>query len=165
MTRKTTLSTFALIVCAVLVSACSQAPSTDAKLSSAERSAVQTEVEAYLDEYMDAFLSADADRIRNLYLPGERFHWYEDGKLRYRDPEAIVTVHESLREGYLTTVLIETKIDPLSTTVANVSALWDSQLRLSSGDELAFEGCLTMLLEKAGSGEWRAVSGHSSQGK
>lgn len=149
-------STWASLIAASLLLACAPiqpAPPTPATL--------KNEVAAFLDGYLAAIGARDAAKIRTAYIADDRFVWIEDGKVRYRRVEDVLSSLASLpADSPIRTELTDLSVAPVGQTAAHA---WAS-FKTTVGDgpkAFSFGGAISFVLERHGS-SWRVVSGHTS---
>lgn len=123
--------------------------------------AVSGEVENFLDSYRQAIEARDASALKKMYVEDDRFAWIEDGEVRYRSPEDILTGLAGLSSD----VVIQTEYQDVEVSpVGNDGARAVMGFRTVIGEgpsAYRFGGIVSIVLEKSPSG-WRIVSGHTS---
>ncbi len=135
-----------------------------AREASSKRSltATQIQVEAFLTHYTTTLTAGEPEAIRRLYRLGKGFAWFEDGRLAYASPEAVIEGLDRLPPGStIETELSNVRVVALADSVATASADFTSVIRMADGSTLAFNGVMTLVLERI-DGHWRVVTGHSS---
>jgi ketosteroid isomerase-like protein len=123
--------------------------------------AVELEIVPLIDLYGRAFNDRDTVTIRGMYVDDERFSWYEDGRLRYRNADDILRAIRNLGDMDIRTQWLDRKVVPLSPTLASLRLGFVTRINLSNGTEMEFRGVQTMVVERT-SGGWRIVNGHTS---
>lgn len=149
-------STWAALIAALLLLACAPiqpAPPAPASL--------KNEVAAFLDGYLAAIGARDAAKIRNAYIDDDRFVWIEDGKVRYRRVEDVLSSLASLpADSPIRTELTELSVVPIGQEAAHAWASFKTTV--GEGPQgFSFGGAISFVLERDGS-SWRVVSGHTS---
>lgn len=119
------------------------------------------EVAAFLTDYLTAIAARDATKIRAAYVSDDRFVWIEDGKVRYRKVDEVLSSLAMFPAGSaIRTELKDLTVVPVSQSAAHAWATF----RTTVGDGLsgfAFGGAISFTLERQ-SGSWRIVGGHTS---
>ena len=120
-----------------------------------------SEVTAFLDGYLSAIGSRDAARIRKAYVAEDRFVWIEDGRVRYRRVEDVLSSLATFpSDSPIRTELKDLAVAPLGQGAAHA---WAS-FRTTVGEGpsgFSFGGAISFTLERDGN-SWRVVSGHTS---
>jgi ketosteroid isomerase-like protein len=131
-------------------------------LNGEQRQAIESEVAAFLLHYREAFNARDTEAIAGLYVTDERFALYEDGTLRYPEPQAILDALASFPAGMsMTTEGSIAEITPLTAELATASTTYRTQMTMPGGASFTVEGVMTALLERSPDG-WRLVQAHTS---
>lgn len=121
----------------------------------------QTEIAAFLEKWNSAIASGDIENIRAAYVNDGRFHWFEDGHLRYDSVDEILDQLKLFPNGTkINTKLSDVRVTLASKNIAHCSAAFETKISMSSG-AIEFSGVFTMLLEKHKDG-WKFISGHTS---
>ena len=123
--------------------------------------AVEAEIAPLIDLYGRAFNDRDTTTIRGMYLDDERFSWYEDGRLRYRNADDVLRAIRNLGDMNIRTQWMDRRVVPLSPTLASLRLGFLTRINLSNGTEIELLGVQTMVVEKTDEG-WQIVNGHTS---
>lgn len=149
------------LVVAALASSCGG----ESELSMSERQRVVDEVTAFATTYGAALESGDEDAVRRVLVTDGRFGWFEDGAKTYADVDAVVQSLENLKNAGMVLRTEYSDVDVLALTRdhAHLSAAFQTHGTMTHGAEFAFDGTVTMLVERT-DGAWRVVFGHTSTG-
>lgn len=145
-----------LVVCGT--GACAP-PSAEQAPSEESPDDVRSAVVSTLQRYMNAVESADTTAIRALYVQDGRFHWIEDGAVRYRSVDEVLGAFSQL--GGETSVRYS---NPTVVRLGQSSAHAYSEFEATVGSPPAgysFSGLMSFLLERGPDG-WLIVGGHVS---
>jgi ketosteroid isomerase-like protein len=122
---------------------------------------LKPEVAAFLDGYLAAISSRDAARIREAYVTDDRFVWIEDGKVRYRRVEEVLSSLANFPpDSPIRTELADLSVVPVGPGAAHAWASFKTTIGEGS-KAFTFGGAISFVLERDGS-RWRVVSGHTS---
>ncbi len=139
------------------------AESAPTELTAAHRAAIEDSVRAMLQTYRETVNAGDWEAVTAYYGDDERFHWIEDGEVRYRTKEEVSQALASLG-GFFTSVRLtvkETRVTPLAPGIAHVATLFEQELVPSEGQPFRFSGALTLLALNTPEG-WKLTAGHTS---
>ena len=118
-------------------------------------------VERSLVGYLEAISSRDSAAIRALYVDDGRFSWIEDGSVRYRSADEVLSGLEAFPvEMAMETTLGEVSVVPVGDSGAYAWAAFETSI----GDgpaAFSFGGMLSFVLERRDEG-WVIVGGHTS---
>lgn len=144
------------LIAAVLLPACAPIQPSPTALAN-----LQSEVAAFLDEYLAAIGARDAARIRNAYIADDRFVWIEDGQVRYRRVEDVLSSLADLpADSPIRTELTELSVVPVGQAAAHAWAAFKTTV--GEGPQgFSYGGTISFVLERDAS-SWRVVSGHTS---
>jgi len=167
MPRKSTVGLYSLRIVAITTLFAVAGFSLAAEPQAREVS-IEEEIGAFLEQYNEALSTRDPEAIRALYVTDHRFAWFEEGKLRYPSPDAIL---KSLA-GFPASMTIATtfenlRVIPLGTQNERLSATASVSFvtHISSAEDAAnsftFNGIITLVLERS-KGQWRIINGHTS---
>jgi ketosteroid isomerase-like protein len=132
-----------------------------APLQPAPLAGLEDEVSAFLTGYLEAIEARDAARIREAYVADERFAWIEDGKVRYRRVEDVLSSLATFPvDSPIRTELTELSVVSVGPVAAHAWALFKTTVG-EGAKAFAFGGAISFVLERDGK-RWRIVSGHSS---
>lgn len=151
-----------VVVLASLVSHPTGAAPTDEGAASASVARVESEVRAFLQRYTKAIESEDADAIRSLYVPDDRFAWYTDGAIAYASPDDVVAGRLAYRGVRFATTYSRMRIVPLGSKLASARAGFRTRLEIPGQDDHEYGGVVTWLLERDVEAGWRVLLGHTS---
>jgi len=132
-----------------------------AEQQSLDPTALEAELSEFLATYLTVLENRDLDRLTDLYAPAGRFHWIEDGQLRYRSADEVARGLESLPpDATLRTEFSEQIITALGDRGAVASMRFETVVGDGPG-AFAFGGMMSIALEREGDG-WKIVAGHTS---
>ncbi len=133
------------------------------QFTAAHRAAIEDSVRSMLETYREAVNAGDWEGVASYYGDDDRFHWIEDGEVRYRTKEEVRQALLSLG-GFFSSVRLtvtETRVTPLAPGIAHVATMFEQELVPSGGEPVGFSGALTVLALHTPEG-WKLVSGHTS---
>lgn len=151
-----------MAACAVWMAAGCAEPAPP-EFTAAHRAAIEDSVRAMLQTYRETVNAGDWEGVTAYYGDDERFHWIEDGEVRYRTKEEVSQALASVG-GFFTSVELtvnETRVTPLAPGIAHVATLFEQELVPAEGDPVRFSGALTLLALSTPDG-WKLVAGHTS---
>lgn len=147
---------WAIAVAASLLTACAHHPPAPTAPPN-----LKGEVAAFLDGYFAAVGSRDEAKIRQSYVADDRFAWVEDGKVRYRRVEDVLTSLASFPPGTpIRTELSDLAVAPVGNSGAHAWASFRTTVGAGSS-AFSFGGAITLVLERDAN-RWRVVGGHTS---
>ena len=122
---------------------------------------LKNEVAAFLDGYLAAIASRDAAKIRKAYIADDRFVWIEDGKVRYRSVDDVLSSLAAFpADSPIRTELSDLAVVALGQGAAHAWASFKTSVGEGRGG-FSFGGAISFTLERDGN-SWRVVSGHTS---
>lgn len=125
------------------------------------QASLKAEVTAFLNGYLGAIGARDAAKIREAYIADDRFVWIEDGKVRYRRVEDVLSSLASFpADNPIRTELADLSVVPVGPGAAHAWASFKTTVGEGS-KAFTFGGAISFVLERDGS-RWRVVSGHTS---
>ena len=150
-----TSSLVALLTALALVACASIQPALPAPTN------LKSEVAAFLDGYLSAISSRDAAKIRSAYISDDRFVWIEEGKVRYRRVEDVLSSLATFpADSPIRTELNDLSVVPIGHGAAHA---WAS-FKTTVGDGprgFSFGGTISFTLERDANA-WRIAGGHTS---
>lgn len=149
-------SLFAAPLMAFSLVACSSLP--PVPLATAN---LKSEVAAFLDGYLAAISARDAAKIRSAYISDNRFVWIEEGKVRYRQVEDVLSTLATFpADRPIRTELTDLSVVPIGYGAAHAWATFKTTI----GDGprgFSFGGTISFTLERDEKA-WRIAGGHTS---
>lgn len=119
------------------------------------------ELQAFLEKWNRAVATHDVAGIRESYSENAVFRWFEDGVLRYRSREEIVSALSQFPTGTrIETTLSEVEAEWLGENRMIGSARFRTRLMMPD-QSFEYGGVFTLLVERAGGG-WKFLHGHTS---
>lgn len=121
---------------------------------------IESEVGGFLERYVEALDARDVERIRASIVSDGRFAWVEDGEVRYRSADDLLTSLAQFPAGRIQTVLSGLTVASVGDSAAHA---W-TQFRTRVGEgpsSFEFSGAISFVLEKE-DGSWKLVGGHTS---
>lgn len=159
--------TRAVVMLALAGLAACAAPS-ESELGAERASAIEDSVRRLLAEYAAQVSAGEWAAVREMYLDDPRFHWVEEGVVRYESVEAVrdaigslVDMLETRRFSGGELDLHDVRVIPLAPGVAHATAAFEQRFTRTEGQPLAFSGALTFLALHTDEG-WRFLAGHTS---
>jgi hypothetical protein len=144
---------FALVATSLLI-AC-------APLEPARPASLRDEVSAFLTGYFEAIGARDAAKIREAYVADDRFVWIEDGKVRYRRVEDVLSSLATFpADSPIRTELADLSVVSVGPVAAHAWATFKTTVG-EGAKAFTFGGAISFVLEREGN-KWRVVSGHTS---
>jgi ketosteroid isomerase-like protein len=138
--------------------ACAHSPRA---LSEAHVTAMRDSVQQTLARFRQYSAARQWDSLVTLYANDPRFHWVENGVVRYRSPAMIRAGFTSLPSDMrIETTYRDTEIVPIAPGVASVTTLFHTRF-VGATSAFEFGGAMTMTLVHQPDG-WRILSGHTS---
>jgi len=125
------------------------------------QTSLKPEVATFLEGYLAAIGARDAAKIREAYVADDRFVWIEDGKVRYRRVEEVLSSLASFpADSPIRTELADLTVVPVGPSAAHAWASFKTTVGEGS-KAFTFGGAISFVLERDGD-RWRVVSGHTS---
>lgn len=125
------------------------------------RDEIEAEVGAFLVRYIDAISARNADQIRGSIVGDGRFVWLEDGEVRYRALDDLLSSLDQFpSDTPIRTDLSDMAVVPLGDTSAHAWAQFRTTVGEGAGS-FAFAGAISFVLERR-DGSWTLVGGHTS---
>lgn len=125
------------------------------------RDETEAEVGAFLESYMDAISARDADLIRRSLVDGGRFVWLEDGEVRYRAPDDLLSsLAQFPPSSPIRTDLNDVMVVRIGETGAHAWAGFRTTVGEGAG-AFTFGGAISFVLERHDD-SWALVGGHTS---
>lgn len=122
---------------------------------------VESEVATFLDAYASALENRDTLLLPAMYVADGRFEWLEDGVVRYRSADEVLTSLASFpAEARIHTEYTDPSIRSVGTGVAVASMTFATTIGEGQGG-FHFGGVISMVLERDTVG-WKIVAGHTS---
>lgn len=120
-----------------------------------------SELPSFLHHWNDAMTARDSAAIRAAYVDDDRFRWFGDGALRYRNVEEILRALQQFPPGArIETSLADIEGVRLSPTAILGSAKFRTRVALP-GQSFEYSGVFTLVIEHNGA-RWRFLRGHTS---
>lgn len=120
-------------------------------------------VTATFTQYFRHLNDANYDSAFTYLADDKRFHWIEDGRIRYVAPEGMKRAYSQYKTRYqyqrLTIDTLDVQL--LDPKTAAVTVEYDHLYRLNTGDSLYDHGTLSLTMKQYPAG-WRILHGHSS---
>lgn len=146
----------AALVAIALLSACAAIqPATSVQAS------LKNEVAAFLQGYLVAIDRRDSVAIRSAFIADDRLVWIEEGRVRYRRVEEVLSGLAGYPAGSpIRTELVDLSVAPVGAAGAHAWASFKTTVGEGS-QAFAFQGAISFVLERDGT-RWRILGGHTS---
>lgn len=119
------------------------------------------EVASFLNEYLAAVDARDSDIIGRAYADDGRCVWIDDGEVRYRSADEILTSLDSFpASSAIRTELSDLVVVPVGGAGAHAWATFSTTVGTGPGS-FSFGGAISFVLEREND-SWKLVGGHTS---
>ena len=149
----------ALLLATLVATAVACAPG---RLSDGHAAAIQDSVRAMLEDFMEVAQANDWDSVVTFYADDPRFRIIEDGVVRYRSRDEVLSSLASMGSGMtVSTNYDETSVEALAPGAASLTTRFETSISDTSGWGFAYGGIVTWTLVNTESG-WKILQGHTS---
>jgi hypothetical protein len=110
---------------------------------------------------MSAVEERDPSALREILVPGDRLAWIEDGQVRYRSAQEVLSSLLAFPAGTpIHTQTSDLEVVPIGERGAHAWTRFETTVGEGEG-AFSFRGIVSFVLERTG-GSWRIVGGHTS---